>query len=336
MEVERIDLTEWGEALPADGFEVFHTRAALSVLDEHVDGELQLYAGYKGQQPVALMPVVVADRLLSTFVFSPPPALNVPRLGPVLMPNSPKQRKREQVNQRFVEAIIDAVEGETRLELFRMICNARYADPRPFRWQDFELATQFTYLLDLDGRDHEEVRAAFSKSLRRDISDAEALDVVVERGGLDGARAVYEQTRERYAEQDRSFPLSWEFVSDLVTELAADDRARVYVARSPQGEFLTGITALYSNDDAYFWQGGARTVYEGVSLNSLLHWRIIEDVIDDPPRESVSRYDLMGANTERLCRYKSKFGADLVPYYVVESGGRTMALAKKTYEGLVR
>jgi hypothetical protein len=44
----------------------------------------------------------------------------------------------------------------------------------------------------------------------------------------------------------------------------------------------------------------------------------------------------MGANTERLCQYKSKFGADLVPYYVVESGGRTMDLAKKTYQALVR
>jgi hypothetical protein len=336
MDVERIGIDEWADALPDTGFEVFHTPAALSTLADHVDGDLRLFAGYKGSQPVALMPVVVSEALFRTVVFSPPPAMNVSRLGPVLMPNSPKRRKRERVNRRFIEAVLEAIDSDAPLELFRMICNTSYADPRPFRWQDFDLATQFTYVLDLEGRASDAVLADFSKSLRREVRDAQDLDVTVERGGVEDARAVYEQTKARYAEQDRAYPLSWEYVSDLVTALAAEDRARVYAARDERDRFLTGITVLYSNDDAYFWQGGTRTIYEGTSVNSLLHWRIIEDVIQDPPRESVSRYDLYGANTERLCRYKSKFGAELVPYYVVESSGPTMALAKKTYEALVR
>jgi len=39
----------------------------------------------------------------------------------------------------------------------------------------------------------------------------------------------------------------------------------------------------------------------------------------------------MGANTERICRYKSKFGAELVPYYTLESEGRGMDAAKAAY-----
>lgn len=338
MRVERIDIDEWGDVLPADGFEVFHTPEALGVVADHVDGELRLYGGYKGQQPVALMPVVVRENLFSTVVLSPPPAMGIPRLGPVLMPTSPKRRKREKVNRRFTEAVLDAIDGETPLELFRMECNTTYADPRPYRWQNFDLATKFTYVLDLDGKSSDNVLDSFSKSLRRDVRDAQELDISIEQEGIDGARAVYEQTRDRYEEQDRGFPISWEYVRDLVDAMLAADRARVYVARDENGdgEFLTGITVLYSNDAGYYWQGGSRTVHEGVGLNSLVHWRIIGDIITDPPRESVSRYDLMGANTERLCRYKSKFGAELVPYYVIESSGRTMSLAKKTYQALVR
>jgi hypothetical protein len=336
MRVEPIEIDEWESVLPDTGFEVFHAPAALEVLGEHVDGDLRLFAGYKGDQPVGLMPVVVAERLFSTLVFSPPPGMSVPRLGPVLMPQSPKRRKQEKVNRRFTVAVLEEIESDSPLELFRMLCNTTYADPRPFRWQDFDLGTQFTYQLDLDGREPESVRSDFSKSLRRDVRDAEGLDVTVERGGRNDARAIYEQTRARYEEQGRNYPLSWAYVSDLVASLLETDRARIYVARDESGQFLTGITVLYSNDAAYFWQGGTRTVHEGVGLNSLLHWRIIEDIVDDPPRESVTTYDLMGANTERLCQYKSKFGAELVPYYVVESGGRTMALAKKTYQALVR
>jgi hypothetical protein len=91
---------------------------------------------------------------------------------------------------------------------------------------------------------------------------------------------------------------------------------------------------LYSNDAAYFWQGGARGEYDGTSVNSLLHWRIIEDLVDDPPLDSISAYDLMGANTDRLCQYKSKFGASLVPYYTIESNGPQMELAKRAYRAI--
>ena len=63
---------------------------------------------------------------------------------------------------------------------------------------------------------------------------------------------------------------------------------------------------------------------------------MIRDVIDDPPMDSVTSYDLMGANTERLCRYKSKFGATLEPHYVVESTGRSMDVAKRAHSLLAR
>jgi hypothetical protein len=336
MRVERIDVEEWGDILPETGFEVFHTPAALSVLADHVDGDMRLFVGYKGEQPVGLLPVVVDERVLSTLAFSPPPGMNVPRLGPVVMPTSPKRRKREKVNRRFTEAVLTELESATPVKLFRMQTPTSYADPRPYRWQDFELEPQFTYVLSLADRELSAIKSDFSKSLRRDIRDGEDLDVTVEREGVDGAREVFDQTRDRYREQDRGFSLSWEFVSDLVSTLAAEDRARVYTARDDDGTFLTGITVLYSNDAGYYWQGGARTVHEGVGLNSLLHWRIIQDVVEEPPRDSVTSYDLMGANTERLCRYKSKFGADLRSYYLVESDSPTMALAKKTYQALVR
>ena len=39
----------------------------------------------------------------------------------------------------------------------------------------------------------------------------------------------------------------------------------------------------------------------------------------------------MGANTDRLCKYKSKFGASLEPYYTIESAGPQMELAKRAY-----
>lgn len=337
MELQRVDLDEWERALPDGGFEVFHTPPALRALDDHATGDLELLVGYKGDRPVGMFPAVVARRGLGTTVLSPPPGMGVPRLGPLLMPASPKRRKREKLNRTFAEAVTTELGADGGRTLFRTICPPAYPDPRPFSWDGLSVETNFTYALDTAGRSSDELLKDCSKSLRREIRDGRDLDVTVSvETDADSARAVHEATRERYEEQDREYSLDWAYVRDLTTAMATEDRRRTYVARTPDGEFVSGITVLYSNDAAYFWQGGTKAIHDGVSVNSLLHWYVIEDVIEDPPRDSVSQYDLMGANTERLCRYKAKFGADLVPYYVAESNGTGMALAKKAYQLVAR
>lgn len=331
MRIERLELSEWERALPNDGFEVFHTPEALSVLDRHVSGELHLYGGFNGQQAIALLPLFVQERSVGKAVLSPPPSMGIPRMGPVLMPNSPKRRKQEKLNREFTEAVLEEVDIDASLTLFRMLCNSAYADPRPYVWRDLRVETNFTYELDVGGAPStDELLKSFSKSLRREIRDARDLDVEVSVEGTRGAKEIYLNTKNRFVEQGEAFTMPWEYVEDLSTELG--ERSRAYVVRDPDGNFLSGINVLYSNDAAYFWQGGARATYENVSVNSLLHWRIIEDIAAGEPIESVTKYDLMGANTERLCRYKAKFGAELVPYYVVESGGTRMELAKRAYQ----
>jgi hypothetical protein len=331
MRVEEIDLEEWGTVLPDRGFEPFHCPAALRALADHDPGELRLFAGYRGQEPLALFPAFVRDYRVGRAVFSPPPARAVPRLGPLTMPASPKRRKRERVNTEFVEAVLEQLDAHDTRTLFRAVCGANYADPRPFAWRDLSVHPRFTYVLDVSpGTDA--LWSSFSRSLRREIDDARELDVTVELAGIDGVRRIYDETVDRYEEQDREFNVSWPYVRDLATGL--DDRCRAYVLRDGSGAFLSGVTVLYSNDAAYYWQGGARTVHEGVSVNGLLHWRIVEDIDAGDAPAPVDGYDLIGANTERICSYKAKFDADLVPYWVAESEGAAMGMAKKAYRSL--
>jgi len=335
MQLERLSLSEWESALPETGIEPFHAPEALSVLDDHAPGDLRLYGAYKGNRPVALLPVFERTNSVGRALVSPPPGMSVSRLGPVLMPASPKRSKREKLNRKFAELVVETTEADDRRTLFRMTGNTAYSDPRPYRWAEFDVETLWTYRLDVD-RDPDALLKDASKSLRREITDARDLDVTVEREGFDGVRAIYEETRRRYAEQGREFPPDWPYVRDLLEAMLETDRARVYVARDDEDRFLTGVTVLYSNDAAYFWQGGNKSIHEGVAVNSLVHWTIVEDIASDPPRETVDTYDLLGANTERLCRYKSKFGSELTPYYRVETGGVHMDAAKKAYELVAR
>ena len=333
MDVNRIGLEEWRDALPASGYEVFHEPEALSVLEDHTNAELRLYGAYKGQQAVGLFPAFVTDRPIGRTVLSPPISFSVPRLGPIVNPNSPKRRKRERINRELAEAVIDDTEVDNRTTLFRMTTPLEYTDPRPFGWNDFSLEPRFTYMVDLENTTMEAVMKGFSKSLRREMRKLDELDLTIETEGIESALRVYEDVVEQYRAYDDPAPISRSFLRDLLTSLP-DDLWRVYVARTPDGRYKSGVVVLYGPDQAYFWQGGVTETYEGISVNSLLHRAIMEDVLTDPELESVTGYDLVGANTERLCEYKAKFNSDLRQYYVVESSGLEMELAKSTYQKL--
>ncbi|WP_049923564.1 GNAT family N-acetyltransferase [Halopiger djelfimassiliensis] len=331
MDVERLTLSEWDDALPHSGFEVFHDPDALAVLDAHTDADLTLYGAYKGGQAVGLLPVFVDERSVGRTVFSPAVSLGVPRLGPIISPNSPKRRKWERINGELADAVVDDLEIGKRSTLFRMTCPLGYDDPRPYAWNEFTTKPQFTYVVDLtDDADVEDAMAGFSKSLRNEMRRYDELDLSIETEGIDAALRVYDDVVSQYERYDDTAPMSRPFLRDLLSSLD-DDRWRVYVARTPDGTYKSGIITLFSTDLAYYWQGGVTASYENVSVNNLLHRVILEDLVTDPALESVTGYDLVGANTERLCEYKGKFNGDLRPYYVVESSGFEMTLAKSVY-----
>lgn len=329
MDLDRLSVSEWENALPESGIEVFHRADVLEVIDNHASGELYLFAGRNGRETVGLFPVFVRQQSFITSVTSPPAGFGIQRMGPVVMPNSPKRRKREQINRTFVEQVLAALAVGDRTTLFRTTTSPRYTDPRPFLWGGLSVKPRFTYRLNLRDVTPDEILKSFSKSLRRGIRDARDSGITVRTAGETAARKVYEITRNRFKEQGIGFPMTWEFKRDLLAVLGDD--ARVYAAETDDGEFLGGITVLYSDDTAYFWKGGTRRTFKGMSVNNIVHWQIIKDIITDPALDAVDTFDLYEANNERLSKYKSKFNGELRPYYAIESAGIPMTLAKKAY-----
>ncbi len=331
MRVKELSLSEWDAVLPDSGFDIFHTTDALDVLDSHWAGELRLYGGFKGDEPIGLLPVFIRQHRLGRLISSPPIGFGIGRLGPVLMPTSPKQRKRESVNKTFVRSVVDELDAVDQFTLFRVVGSTTYTDPRPFKWNGFNATPDFTYQIDVGSKPAEQVLKSFSRDLRKDIRNQDEAGVTIRRGGNGDARKIYETMVQRYQSQGKNQPVSWPFVEDLLA--AVGDRARVYVAESDSGEFLSGMIVLYADDTVYNWKGGTKTqnLDTSVSVNNLLHWRIIEDCIEDPALDSITTYDFYTANNERLSRYKSSFNGSLATYYTIESNGVPMAVAKKAY-----
>jgi len=329
MDVERVGFSEWGDALPADGFEAAHTPAALSVLGDHAAGDLELFVGYKGQHTVAMLPVVVTEGVLGRTVASPPAWTGLPALGPLLTPNSPKRRKQERANRRFSQAIHEALDLDDPTARVQLRCSPTYADPRPYAWEGEVLDVAFTHRIDLSDRTPADALAEASEDVQRSVADARDLDVSVTVEGVDAAKTVVERLRSGAIGVDRTDPPPWPYVRDLVSAL--EHRARTYVVRGPDDEFRGGLVVLYSNDDAMRWLGGGQSI-GGTDATPLLHWRVMEDVAEAPPIESVSGYDFGGANSRTAASERCEFGGRLVTTYVIESENPAKDVARRAFE----
>lgn len=302
---------------------VFHTDDVLTTLAEHGGGRLHRLVGKKGQEIRGLFPVFEIRRGPVSTVFSPPPRMGVPNMGPVLLNYEKlKQRKFDRTNRQFVEEALEWIRETIGPKYTRIEAVTDYIDTRPFQWNDFEVTPRHTYEIDLTGGE-EAVISQFRGGLRSNIQGCEVNYEVFE-GDEDDVTYILRNVAERFEEQGKSYDIDVPYVTDLYRAVPKR-RMRPYVG-TIEGERVAGIVALEFGERVYFWQGGWKPDTK-IPINDLLHWHIICEAID----RGVETYDLTGANTHRLSRYKAKFNPELSPYYEIERGTRVMTLASDIY-----
>ncbi len=324
------DRTRWNEYVERSPHgTVFHELAVLEVLADHADATLYPLVGFKGQEPVGLFPVFELEKRFVTTVFSPPPHLRVPYLGPAFLNlGKLKQRKRERRRERFVEACLEWTETELAPRYAHLRTGPRVVDARPFAWNGYEATPEYTYVVGLSpGKDA--LLTSFSSDARRNVTNAPEGAYEIDVGGPDAVRQVTQQVRHRYESQGLRFDPTDEFVLDL-HEAAEEGRLRPYTCRV-DGEFVGGILALECGDTVSRWMGGVRTDADvDVPTNDLLDWAVIADGVD----RGLSRYDLVGADNPRINRYKSKFNPELETYYGLEYGSWGMKTIAHLYNSV--
>jgi hypothetical protein len=289
----------------------FHYRESLAVQADHADADLHLLAGYKGHEPVGIFPVFEKRRGGMTMAFSPAPGLWVTYLGPALLNyRKLKRRKRERRNKRFVQGCLDWIERELDPKHAQIRPGPDYRDVRPFEWNDYDIDVRHTYSVDLTPSE-EEVLMSFSSDARSNIRTEGEYRVY--EGGTREIEAIISQVRARHDEQDENYGVTSQFVTDLYDRLP-EGTVRPYACEI-DGRIAGGMVALEFGDTVYRWQGGAK--HDGdLPVNDLVDWAIVTDAMD----RGVEQYDLVGANEERICGYKAKFGPELRSYYTMEIG----------------
>lgn len=311
IRVERVDLDAepWNSHVDrAPESSVFHHSGAIQRLAAHTGTTLHALVGYKGEEPIGILPLFEGSRGPLRTVVSPPDGFEVFSLGAVLLdPGQLKQRKLERRHRRFVDGCLDWVEETVSPHIVHIRSTAQRTDMRPYQQADFDVSPYYTYVVDLD-RSEEELLGSFSSDARSNIRSAEEFDYTIDVGGEDACREIISRVQDRLDHLGKNYPLDQDAAAALYRELP-EGTVKPYVC-SVDGESLGGIVALEHGDTIYRWQGGTK-VTDDFPVNDVLDWHVMQDARE----RGVDRYDLVGANLPRTAKYKAKFGPDAVAYY---------------------
>jgi hypothetical protein len=313
---DKTDRDDWDDIVAqSPQTTVFHQWAALEVQAAHSGTTLYPLVGYKGQEPVGLFPVFEMSKGPVTAVFSPPPYLWLPKLGPAFLNMAKlKQRKRERRRKRFIEGCFEWLDEELNPRYFRTRTNVNLTDPRPFKWCDCSVTPEFTYVTPLDD-DPEALLDRFSSDARSNIRNGRerADEYTIREEGGDAAVELIDDVKRRFEAQGETFRSPSTFPKDLYERLP-DGQIRPYVFRL-DGEFVGGILAYDFSETVHRWHGGIKPGADiDLPVNDILDWRLMTDAIE----RGRTGYDLVGAGNPRINRYKAKFAPELRTFYGVE------------------
>lgn len=322
---ESDDRDEWNDAVgKSPHASPLYRYEALELMAEYSGARLYPLIGYKGHEPVGLLPFFEVAKGPVSVLCSPPPDLKIPYLGPALLNfEKLKQRKTERRTRRFLEGCLERMNENVDPQYFTMRVGYRYPDLRPFVDDGFETTLRYTHVVDL-APDEEEIKMAFSKDARSNVRDCDDAGLEIRRSDAEGIEFIVESVRERIEAQGESYPIGPSFVRDLHRRLP--DAIEPYVA-TIDGERVGGNVLVHDGDRSYAWIGASKPDVD-LPVNDALHWRMMRDA----KGAGATEYDLCGANKRRLAKYKAKFDPELRTYHSVTNGGKTMDIATSLYQ----
>lgn len=239
--------------------------------------------------------------------------LKTPFFGPVFISSNTKYRSKiESQLHTAMNALNDFI--FSRYQHFIAAFPPALTDIRPYSWNGFETGIRYTYVGKLNS--NIQLQESFDSDIRRRIKKAQELDheVIMESSDtyINHAWELEQQSFKRQHFSQSGFTKQ-EFLSFIKT-LSGEGSSMVFTMIH-EGAPIASVVTVHEKTRgiAYYWQAGASKEYLSTGLNQLLIQRIIEHYVS----EGYKKFDLMGADTDTIARYKSTFNFPLVPMYSV-------------------
>jgi colanic acid biosynthesis glycosyl transferase WcaI len=292
------DASSWDALVAAarEG-EIFHTSAWLQLIADVYGVEAVRLGLFADGELVGGFPFHVRRMGPFRIAGSPLPGVQTPQMGPVVLPGIDPA------------AALDAFDGfmrQERIAACHLVSDAP-TEPALLAGRQYSVEPHATMVLDLDGRSEEDIWKGFKSECRTAIRKAEKSGVeVTPATDLTFLPEYLAMAQAVFARHGRLAPVPAAFYQTLWERFSPDGTLRVLLARH-EGEIVAGAMFLAHGRRLYYLDGVSHAQAYGLRANNLIQWSIIRWGLE----RGCTAYDLVGADTPELIRFKSTLGAQL-------------------------
>jgi hypothetical protein len=276
----------------------------LKIIEKHSGYTLLPYGVFDDRttELLSIFPLFYYKKWGMKFVFSQPPRSLIPYLGFLMNPGyySLRQRDKETCLNQVVEEITKEIEVISPNYTY-ISFSPQIQDIRPFIWRGFDTQIQYTYTIDVT-LPLESIWNGFNKSTKKDIRSAEKHPIVLQE--TKDTTTFLSIMQDRYRQQGLNFPLfGLDYLNDILTQFP--ENLKMFFLYDNDTVINLGTFFDY-NARKLLWIGGV-SIDKTIPSNEFLVW----DLIKKAQSEGIKTLDFGGADTERLCFFKSKFNPSL-------------------------
>lgn len=321
------ELKNWDTLMEASPYgTIFHTLDWLKIAEKHTNNKLYPLIGLKGEKVIGLFPIFYKKKGLLRMVFSPPPKTSIPYMGPVLIDyDKLKQEKKESLIMDFYTGVDTFIHKKIKPSYVSFTFPPHLCDCRPFKWLGYESEPVYNYILDISiGLSN--LESNFTREARKNIKKAEKSGINVNFGSKKELRILYSMLHDRYADQERTLPISENYLLDIFNKFFPNN-LKIFTLVY-QDNIIGGVIKLCYKDEVLDWIGQPKTTVQGG--NDFLHWEIMKWAVEN----EYNYYLFLGANTQSIGRFKSKFNPALSFNFELKKATISGTVAEKLYTKL--
>ena len=295
------DSSEWDSLVDESDFSsIFHKWSWLKTMEKHGAGKLHTFATNNSN---AIMPFFIQKKAGLKMLFSPPPQMATPYLGPAFRGYcNLKQSRKERLYLNFHSAYEKYLRQEVKPDYLFISTVPGLKDIRPWQWTDYSTKPLYDYRYDLSiGVD--ELWNNLKRELRGQIKKAYEAGVEIRVGGKKDFAGLIQDLKKRYVEQGINEQTKESYLKDIFKEMHQKN-LHVLVAEK-DGERVGGMVELLFKDKVVSWIGGVKSI-EKINVNALVQWEGIKKACVSGAKEYIE----IGANTKKLVKFKRKFNPE--------------------------
>ena len=301
---------------------LFHKWDFLKIMEKHSGNRLFPYGIFEKRKLICVFPLFYVKKFGLKFLNSQPYGSGIPYLG-LLMGRDYYSGKQHDRESRLIKVV-----DEINKEITRIAPNSIYLqfgprvdDIRPFKWSGYGSDVNYSYIIDLT-LPLDSIWNAFDKKCRNEIKSAEKYSLIIKPSK--DVKKFYSIMEERYSSQNLTFS---KFGSDYFHDIIRSFPENIKIYFVYNDDKVINLAMNYEfNGRLVFWKGLVnldKTIHSG----EFLTWEFIKKARSD----GLKTLEHQGANTRRLCYFKSKFNPSIEPYFSVTKKDTKAKISEALY-----